>query len=93
MMQIRWALSELLYWIGHGFYKLDCAMMFLHPKGLDWEAYVIWENSPRGRLVAFCTDWIGWCYQRFMVWSIDVKGFGPGPWTKERKDKHGAFFD
>ena len=93
MMRIRWALSELLYWIGHGFYKLDCALMFLHPKGLDWEAYVIWQNSPRGRLVAFCTDWIGWCYRRFMVWSIDVKGFSPGPWTKERKDEHGAFFD
>ncbi len=27
MMRIRWALSELLYWIGHGFYKLDCAMI------------------------------------------------------------------
>ena len=94
MMRIRWALAQLLYWIGHACYKLDCGIVDrLHPKGLEWEDYVIWQNSLHGRTVDFFTGWVGWSYQRFMVWSIEVQGFGPGPWTQKAEDEHGAFRD
>ena len=88
MMRIRWALSELLYWIGHGFYKLDCAMMFLHPKGLDWEDYAIWERTPCGRLVRYSTERLTQAHIMFAECSITVQGFGAGPWSRDQRIIH-----